>query len=222
MRASTFALLATLATVPGATQADPPPAATAGKPAPARPTAWQGDPVCRMVFHAVLEGLYEDGVPNAVVDAVVPRQPKPGVDPVKRSFVAQCPLCHPVYEAFAAYQKRPAFAADPAGRDTFGKGLDTAVVEALTADDPKTRLQALAPLVKRWVERRLTAMRLTAAEKVEWEAKLADRSREGKAFLAVLMKSDPSYKGWSWYWGCAACNGTTDACRAVKAGGSKE
>jgi hypothetical protein len=149
-----------------------------------------------------------------VVDAIVPREPKVGADPVKRSFVAQCPLCLPVYEAFAAYQKRPAFAG--AKRNTFGKGLDPVAAKELMADDPKVRLKALAPLVKRWVERRLTSMRLTEAEKADWTAKLGERSQQGKSLLTALIKSDPDYKGWSWYTGCAACNGATDACQAVK------
>jgi len=179
--------------------------------APADPADWQSDPVCRMVFHAVLEGLYEDGIPDSVVDSIVP---KAGTDPVKRSFVVQCPLCHPVYEAFAAYQKRPTFAGDK--RNTFGKGLDAETVKALTSDIPRTRLLALKPLVRTWVERRLTAMRLTAEEKKDWTTKLGERSAQGKAELARLIASDPNYKGWSGYWGCAACNGTTDACEAVK------
>lgn len=185
---------------------------TADTPRTPPPPPWQDDPVCRMVFHAVLEGLYEDGVPDAVVDAVVPRDPKPGADLVKRSFVAQCPLCHPVYEAFAVYQKRPAFAGST--RATFGKGLTADEVKALTADDSRTRLQALAPLVQRWVGRRLEAMRLTAEEKADWTAKLKDRSGQGRAILSRVQVTDPAYKDWSLYWGCAACNGVTKACEA--------
>ena len=54
---------------------------------------WQKDPVCRMVFFAVLEGLYEDGVPGDVVDSIVPRKVGKGKHRMKTSFVFSCPLC---------------------------------------------------------------------------------------------------------------------------------
>jgi hypothetical protein len=188
--------------------------------APARccepPPGWHADPVCQTVFFAVLEGLYTDGVPDRVVDAVVPRNPKDGANPVKTSFVVHCPLCQPVYEAFALYQKRPAFAGD-AKRSAFGKGIEPELDKQLVSPDPKTRLTALKVLVQRWVGRRLTAMRLTDAEKAEWTAKLAARSGEGRGLLSKLLGTDPAYTGWSLYWGCAACNGTTAASREVQA-----
>lgn len=184
---------------------------------PAQPVKdWQEDPVCRMVFFAVLEGLYEDGVPDDVVDSVVPRQPKDGDNPVKTSFVFQCPLCHPVYEAFTLYQKRPPFSGGGARRDTFGKGIESDLRTALLSRVARTRLGALKVLVQRWVERRLTAMRLSEAEKQEWAKNLAARSGQGKGELSKLITTDPNYRGWSIYWGCAACNGTTAACNAVK------
>ena len=185
--------------------------ACCSKPAP----SWQDDPVCQVVFFATLEGLYRDGVPDEVVDAIVPRQPKCGQNPVKTSFVFQCPLCHPVYEAFALYQKRPAFVAG-GHRSTFGAGLDADLVRDLKNPEPKPRLSALAKLVKRWVEHRLAGMRLSDVEKKEWEAKLWARSAEGRNRLGKLLTADDSYKGWSIYWGCAACNGTTAASREVQ------
>lgn len=179
---------------------------------------WHADPVCQAVFFAVLEGLYADGVPDAVVDAIVPRSPKAGQNPVKTSFVVQCPLCQPVYEAFALYQKRPAFAGD-GKRNTFGKGVEPDLEKQLVSPDPRTRLSALKILVQRWVGRRLTAMRLTEAEKAEWTVKLNERSGQGRGLLSVLLRADPAYKGWSLYWGCAACNGTTAACGEVERSG---
>jgi hypothetical protein len=181
-----------------------------------KPADWQADPVCHMVFFAVLEGLYRDGVPDEVVDSIVPRHPKEGQNPVKTSFVFQCPLCHPVYEAFALYQRRPAFSGEDKKRDTFGKGIDPELVTALKSENAKTRLGALATLVHRWVEHRLTMMRLTDAEKQEWVKKLGERSNQGQKHLSDLLGTDPAYKGWSTYWGCAACKGTTGACQAVK------
>lgn len=194
--------------------ADPPtPAPTADPPkADAKPAAqWADDPAGRLVFHAVLEGLYEDGVQDAAVDGVVPKNPKAGVDPVKHTFVTGCGLCLPVYEAFAAYQRRPTFAGSK--RATLGKGLDAKEADALASDDVRTRHGALAVCVQRWVERRMTAMRLTPAERADWDAKLAERAKDGKNLLLSLMKDDSAYRGhgWSWYTGCAACNGVSKA-----------
>jgi hypothetical protein len=179
-------------------------------------TDWKEDPVCRMVFFAVLEGLYADGVPNEVVDSIVPRKPTRGDNPVKTSFVVQCPLCHPVYEAFTQYQRRQAFRGDESKRDTFGKGLEPELVRSLKSENTQTRLTALRGLVHRWVERRLAMMRLSEAEMKDWTTKLNERSTQGRKTLSNLIQADPDYKGWSIYWGCAACNGSTDACKSVR------
>jgi len=169
---------------------------------------WQQDPVCRMVFFAVLEGLYEDGVPGDVVDSIVPRKVGKGKNRMKTSFVFACPLCHPVYEAFRAYQQRPGFNANP-NKNTFGKGLDAKTAELLKSPNPSKRLKALAPLVQKWTKQRLAMMRLSEAETVQWNQKLAAHVQTGKGFLVAYLGKDEAYKGWSLYWGCAACNGTS-------------
>ena len=45
---------------------------------------WKKDPVCQMIFFAVLEGLYADGVTDDVVEAVVSQQGKSVADPLAR------------------------------------------------------------------------------------------------------------------------------------------
>lgn len=175
---------------------------------------WKRDPVCRMVFFAVLEGLYEDGVPGDVVDSIVPRKVGKGKHRMKTSFVFSCPLCHPVYEAFRAYQQRPGFSATP-DSNTFGKAFDAKTAKLLKSAKPGTRLKALAPLVQKWTKRRLEMMRLSKAEAEQWNRKLAAHARTGKGFLLAYLGKDEAYKGWSPYWGCAACNGTTWAAGEV-------
>lgn len=197
-----------------ADQGDTVPAPQPTDPAPAEELAWQEDPVCQMVFFATLEGLYTDGVPDDVVKSIV-GPGKEGDESIKTSFVALCPLCHPVYEAFALYQQRPTFQRDKANRNTFGDGIEPELHEQLLSKTPSTRLEALRVLVARWVERRLTSMRLSEEEHQEWVRRLGERSNQGKQHLSVLITSDPHYKGWSMYWGCAACNGTTEACHKV-------
>ena len=174
---------------------------------------WQDDPVCQMVFFAVLEGLYTDGVQSDVVDSLVPKTTKANESSLKANFVAQCPLCHPVYEALSLYQRRSAFMSSKGKRDTLGKGIDPELRKQLTSTDRMARLEALRVLVRTWVDRKIKSLRLTEAEQVAMQKQLMERASEGKTRLISLMKDDPSYQdGWSPYWGCAACNGTTDAC----------
>src|SRR4051812_4563945 len=82
-----------------------------GKPGPGKD--WKSDPACRLVFFAVLQGLYEDGVGDDVVNSVVPPGKK-GREKMRHSFVLDCPLCQPAYEAFCAYQARPRFEGEDA------------------------------------------------------------------------------------------------------------
>src|SRR3954454_17052964 len=116
-----IAILATTWVSP--TAADPAP--VAGK--EAKPGGdWKEDPASRMVFFAVLEGLYTDGVSSEAVDGIIGKKTKDGKGDIKATFVIECPLCHPVYEAFCLYRQRPAFSGEKGTKDTLGKGLDAA------------------------------------------------------------------------------------------------
>jgi hypothetical protein len=194
------------------------PARQADAPVPKAAEDWKEDPVCRMVFFAVLEGLYTDGVSTEAVDRVVGR--KKGSPPdVKQTFVIRCPLCHPVYEAFCLYQQRPAFQGDK--RDTLGKGLDPRLERGLQSEGLLTRQRALTMVVQDWVGRRLALMRLTDEEKSEWVRRLGERSDQGNALLSELRGKDPVYRFWPGYGRCAACDGTTSACKILNAAGKK-
>jgi hypothetical protein len=193
------------------------PASGPGKAEPKSPAVkdWKADPACRLVFFAVLQGLYEDGVSDEVVNSVVPPGKK-GEEQMRHSFVLGCPLCRPAFEAFRAYQGRPRFAEDEKG-STFGKGLPKAEADGLMAKQVSTRLIALRKPMKRWVEARLVSMKLDEAERKRWWDDLSARAGEGSAMLRELKKrKDPWYKDWSDYWGCAACLGSQDACREVR------
>jgi hypothetical protein len=205
------AALALLQTAPAdpAPQSESPPKTTED---------WKEDPVCRMVFFAVLEGLYTDGVSTEAVDRVVGRK-KGGPPDVKQTFVIQCPLCHPVYEAFCLYQQRPAF--QDGKRDTLGKGLDPRLEEGLRSEGILARQRALEVVVRDWVGRRLAQMRLTDEEKRDWVSKLEERSNQGRKLLRELRGTDPVYRLWPGYGKCAACEGTTSACRILKAAEKK-
>lgn len=190
-----------------------PPAAPPDKPATPKPAIkdWKADPACRLVFHAVLQGLYEDGVSDEVVNNIVPPDKK-GREKMRRSFVLDCPLCQPAFEAFCAYQARPKFS-DGSKASTFGKGLPPEVVKGLMSDTVSTRLITLRKPIRTWVERRLISMKLGKEERAKWWKDISTRANEGTSKLRARIATDPWYKNWSGYWGCAACLGSCDACR---------
>jgi hypothetical protein len=187
-------------------------------PSPALPKKidWKEDPACRLVFHAVLEGLYEDGVSDDVVNNIIPKD-KEGREKMKRSFVLDCPLCQPAFEAFCVYQSRPKFS-DGSLKSTFGKGFDEKIQQGLMSDSTSTRLIALRTPIREWVERRLKSMKLEEPQRERWWKEINDRSNSGTATLRDLIRKDPDYKNWSGYWGCAACLGSCDACKVLKLG----
>ena len=171
---------------------------------------WKTDPACRLVFFAVLQGLYEDGVSDEVVNSIVPPDKK-GREKMRHSFVLDCPLCQPTYEAFCAYQSRPRFLEEDKA-SSLGKGLDAKTVEGLMSKTVSTRLITLRRPIKRWVETRLVSMKLDTGERKKWWDEVSARANQGTATLRGLTVKDPWYKEWSGYWGCAACLGSQDAC----------
>jgi hypothetical protein len=178
-------------------------------PSGAKPVAdWQTDPACRLVFFAVLQGLYEDGVSDEVVNNIVPPD-KQGREQMRHSFVLDCPLCLPAYEAFRAYQGRPR------NGPVLGQGLPAKTVEGLLSKTLSVRLMTLRGPIKRWVEARLITMKLTDEERQQWWTDITARVGQGRSTLEGLKKADPWYQGWSGYWGCAACLGAEDACRGL-------
>ena len=179
----------------------------------AKVTDWKADPACRLVFHAVLEGLYEDGVTDDVVNNLVPPD-KQGREKMRHSFVLDCPLCQPAFEAFCVYQSRPKFS-DGSKASTFGKGLPEAVKKGLLSDTLSTRLITLRGPIRGWVEARLRSLKLTAEERQKWWKDINERAGQGTATLNAHKQADPWYKNWSGYWGCAACLGSQDATRGL-------
>ena len=182
-----------------------------------KPVDWKKDPVCQMVFFAVLEGLYTDGVTDDVVDAVVSREGKPGADPLARNFVPECPICHPVYEAFALYQKRPMFTGDGKQNTLGNGGLAPEIADALKSKELVIRVkEGISPLVQKYVSARLTKMNLSAEQKQEWDAKLRVLAGQGGQLYAAFRVTPLGKElGWSFYGGCGACRGTEEACKTT-------
>src|SRR5262245_14721387 len=61
------------------------------------------DPTTRFIFHAVLEGLYEDGLSNEDVDQILMRKEKQNYF----HFIYSCPICNATIWALEAYRARP-------------------------------------------------------------------------------------------------------------------
>lgn len=168
------------------------------------------DPVHQLVFFAVLEGCYRDGVSNEAVDLILPKNPDTGGVVMEHNFVYSCPLCMPVIEALRTYRVRTRFF-DKRARDTFGKGLPAEVMAKLALPERKQRIPVLQALITGWVQARLDALRVTAAERASWGAAIDDRRKRGAQVLERLRGAEHGehfvalYADWPKT--CAICDG---------------
>ncbi len=145
-----------------------------------------GDPQ-RLVFHAVLEGLYRDGVSNEVVDAVTEVDGETGWP---RFFIYACPICMPCFDAFRTYRARPEFFGSKQRRDTFGAGLPDDVKRQLLSEDPVLRVAAIRDRIEIWIGRRLETMRLRADEREEALRRFREMGKKGSALLEGYQKRE--------------------------------
>lgn len=154
------------------------------------------------LFAAVLEGLYVDGVSNEAVDAITAKDPEHGYP---ANFVWGCPVCMPAYRAFLTYRARPHFDWLKGSQD-FGRGLDAATQAALTTGELLARQQALMQLVGRWVERRMSRLRLTPDESAQWKQEMELRRKTGMSTLANY-KSNGLRGSYAQMEACPLCDG---------------
>jgi hypothetical protein len=162
-----------------------------------------------LVFFAVLEGLYRDGVPNEAVDSILLCDPESGR---YLHFVDGCPLCTPALDALRTYRNRAPFYARKAFRDTFGPGLPPETLERLASEDIHVRLFAIEELVRSWVSRRLEGMRLTPEERGQWSTELALGRKRGMGMLS----SSARLPGRELVNTCAFCDAATGACHETE------
>lgn len=166
---------------------------------------WRSDPACQLVFFAVLEGLYTDGVPDEVVDLIVPPQDERD-DSVERCFVFRCPMCHAAYEAFVLYQRRQGFNGSNEAKSTFGKDFDLTIRDSLKSDSAPTRVKAMGNLIRPWIDRKINSLEMTDAKRDALVAKMLQYAEEGNR-LFLARRADPTsiYHEWTFYGGCQAC-----------------
>lgn len=166
---------------------------------------WRSDPACQLVFFAVIEGLYTDGVPDEVVDLIVPPKDEEN-DSVERCFVFRCPMCHAAYEAFVLYQRRQAFNGSNEAKSTFGKDFDITILDNLRSDSAERRVKAMGNLIRPWIDRKINSIEMTDAKRDALVAKMLQYAEEGNR-LFQARRADPTsiYHEWTFYGGCQAC-----------------
>jgi hypothetical protein len=167
----------------------------------------------QLIFSAVLEGLYADGVSTQVAERLL------ATDGKTTLFIPGCQICMPARQAFRLYAGRPAFLgykAQPAP-DTFGDGLSEELRARALSDDVAERFDALGELVERWIARRLNSMRLTEAERAEWQLGFDRRRKKGMALLAAYQRGDPG--AFAGFESCTVCDAAQGGCAGPKESG---
>ena len=168
--------------------------------------SWTESRVSQLIFFAVLEGLYRNGVSNEDVDLIIPpgKNGKGNFDP--EHFVYACPLCHPVFEAFRLYRQREVFYGFKGRVPTFGSGLDAALTAGLHRPDAAQRRRAIEGLISRWVTARLDMMRLSKRERETITREMEQGRKQGMGSLKT---------GTSTRTNCPICDASFGACKAL-------
>ena len=164
------------------------------------------DPVHRTIFHAVLEGLYEDGVSTNLVKAMLEEDPK---SRMPLHLVYTCPICDPALDALRVYEHRTNFHYKGRRGDTLGAGPPKEIVADFASGDRKRQFTAMQKLIDRWISARLDLMRLTADERAQWTAAMEKRRKQGMENLKKLQPSG-AYAGVE---SCPVCDGAVDAAK---------
>ena len=164
--------------------------------------------VKQMIFFAVLEGMYRDGVSTEIATLLTSIDPESNMT---RYFVYGCPLCMPAYDAIQVYKGRAPLS-DKMKTDTFGDGLSEVIREQLAIDDPQVRVETFQALILDWVKQYQERRRLTPEEAQQWRRHLDGMREKGNALLAQYLKSGgataKTYAGWE---KCPACEGSNGA-----------
>jgi hypothetical protein len=170
------------------------------------------DPAARFLFHAVLEGLYEDGVSTDDIAQILMKHDKQSYF----HFIYACPICTATIWALEAYRSRPErFYSLKSGASTFGPGLSAELHEKLYSSDSNQRLIAINSLVRSWIARRMDMMNFSEQERAEMIKQLEKKREDGMRALESFRKLEhgpgfgvaeaaPAYIDLE---ECAVCNG---------------
>ena len=170
----------------------------------------------KLVFFAVLEGLYEEGVAGEALELILP-DPGHMLDPAapeKANFVYACPICMATFDALVLYAaRRPFFAQKGTRYNTYGVGLPKETMERLRGK-PQERRLAIEGLVEKWIKKRLANQNLTKEQRATVEKNLVSMRKDGEKMLKTFQgewagKAHPYKKYYTGWKGCSACNGAT-------------
>jgi hypothetical protein len=168
----------------------------------------------RLIFFAVLEGLYEDGVAGEALELIIPDEKTMMIEgsPEKTNFVYACPICTPTFDALRVYKSRSLFYSQKGTKyNTFGPGLSEEIMRQLKGTQFERR-DAIERLVNKWIKRRLENSRLTCNEKEQIEKNLSTMRKKGEKMLKTFQ-SEQGFEGFGKYYDnwkkCAACSGVS-------------
>ena len=179
------------------------------------------DATYRLIYHAVLEGAFTDGLGNDDVERILLRG---AGGQGFQHFIYACPLCMPTINALQTYRQRaPIYgykiAGNEAAENTYGPGLSGEQRGQLRSPEIAPRLTVINQLVQRWVEHRLTAQRLTPDERKAVQAQLEAGRKQGMEMLKKF-KGEGSMSfgapGYEKLEECAVCNGAVGLGYKVK------
>lgn len=150
----------------------------------------------RFIFFAVLEGLFEDGVPNKLVERVLEADAKGAYV----NFVYGCPICMPAVEAFRAFATRwDTFYYAQKGESYFhGPSVPDDIAKVLDDSDAAKRRAGLQKLIERHVKRRMDLLHLDEGERKAWRAAIEGGRKKGMELLQAQkldLKQCPTCDG---------------------------
>ena len=158
----------------------------------------------KFIFFAVLEGLYNDGVGDISVAAILGES---GTE----NFVIACPICGPASRAVEFYQDRPTMGGKKMVTKTFGPGLTVEERKALVGE-PEERRELVQALISRWIEARIAASHLPEEKEKKLRENLRKYRERGTEALKRFQNGENGeflqkvYAGWDY---CPSCNGAT-------------
>jgi len=168
----------------------------------------------KLIFYAVLEGLFEDGVAGEALELILPDARSMTLEdaPEKTNFVYACPICMPTFDALRLYPARLPFYAQKATKyNTYGPGLSEEIMKELRGT-PFQRRDAIEALINKWIQRRLDNLKITDCERDQIEKNLSAMRKKGEEMLK-RFQSEKNYNGFKKYYEnwkkCAACSGTS-------------
>jgi len=136
----------------------------------------------KLIFYAVLEGLFEDGVAGEALELILPDARSMTLEdaPEKTNFVYACPICMPTFDALRLYQARlPFYAQKGTKYNTYGPGLSEEIMKELRGT-PFQRRDAIEALINQWIQRRLDNLKLTDCERGQIEKNLSAMRKKGE------------------------------------------